>query len=82
MLVREALARARQAPHGAHHAMTLAGVVAYYTTHPGAREPQARTIAAMLQHELSPTIWPTLAVMRGWRSAKRARALAVRLYNS
>jgi hypothetical protein len=34
-VVREALARAHEAPHGDHHVMTLAGVVAYYSTHPG-----------------------------------------------
>ncbi|HEX5851520.1 MAG TPA: DUF2600 family protein [Solirubrobacteraceae bacterium] len=73
-LTREALARAREAPHGAHHATTLAGVVAYYTTHPGAREPHARAIVAMLRRELAPAIWPGLAVLLGWRAAKRARA--------
>jgi tetraprenyl-beta-curcumene synthase len=76
-LTREALARAREAPHGDHHAMTLAGVVAYYTTHPGAREPHARTLVSMLRRELSPTIWPGLAVLLGWRAAKRSRASAV-----
>jgi len=75
-LTREALARAREAPHGEHHVMTLAGVVAYYTTHPGAREPHSRELTAAVRRELSPTIWPTLAVMRAWRAAKWARALA------
>jgi tetraprenyl-beta-curcumene synthase len=75
-LAREAQARARAAPNGAHHAMTLAGAVAYYTTHPGAREGRARELSLQLRRELAPTIWPTLAVMLGWRAAKRARALA------
>jgi len=74
-LTREALARAREAPHGDHHAMTLAGVAAYYTTHPGARAPHARATVQIVRRELSPTIWPALAVMGGWRAAKRARAL-------
>jgi tetraprenyl-beta-curcumene synthase len=73
-LIREALDRSREAPHADHHAMTLAGVAAYYTTHPGAREPAAREVAAVVRRELSPTIWPTLAVMRLWRGAKRVRA--------
>jgi len=73
-LVREALKRARDAPHGEHHAMTLAGIVAYYTTHPGARDPAVRDVVLAVRRELSPTIWPALAVMRGWRAAKRARA--------
>ncbi len=72
-LTREALARAREAPNGDHHAMTLAGVVAYYTTHPGARETHARIIVKAVRRELSPAIWPTLAIMRAWRAAKWAR---------
>ena len=73
-LTREALARAWEAPHGGHHAMTLAGVAAYYTTHPGAEDPRAREITQMVCRELSPTIWPTLGVLRAWRAAKHARA--------
>jgi len=76
-LTREALARAREAPHADHHEMTLAGVVAYYTSHPGAREAHARGVVRIVRGELSPTIWPSLAVMVGWRSAKRARRLLV-----
>ena len=74
-LAREALARTREAPDADHHTMTLAGVVAYYATHPGARGPQARTVTSIVRRELSPTIWPTLTVMRSWRGAKRARRL-------
>jgi hypothetical protein len=73
-LVREALARAWEAPNGPHHAMTLAGVAAYYTTHPGARTPSARGITRMVRAELSPAIWPALAVMRSWRFAKALRS--------
>jgi hypothetical protein len=74
VLTREALARTREAPDGEHHAMTLAGVAAYYTTHPGASDPHVREVARVVRSELSPTIWPTLAVLRGWRAAKAARA--------
>lgn len=74
-LVGEALARARETPRGDHHAMTLAGVIAYYSTHPGAREAAVREIMLGVRKEVSPTIWPALAVMRGWRTAKRIRAL-------
>ncbi len=77
-LTREALCRAREAPHRGHHVMTLAGVAAYYTTHPGASEPHARELARMVRRQLSPTIWPTLAVMRSWRAAKSARAMRTR----
>jgi tetraprenyl-beta-curcumene synthase len=72
-LIAAALVRCRHAPHGAHHAMTLAGVAAYYTTHPGARDARARAASRLVRSELSPTIWPALAVMRSWRAAKRAR---------
>lgn len=74
-LVREALARSLQAPEGNHHAMTLAGVVAYYTSHPGASAGPAHEIAGLVRAEVSPTVWPALAVMRSWRLAKRVRAL-------
>jgi tetraprenyl-beta-curcumene synthase len=77
-LTREALMRIRLAPHSAHHIMTFAGVVAYYTSHPGAQERHARPIVAIVRRELAPTIWPTLAVMRMWRSAKTVRTLAYR----
>jgi tetraprenyl-beta-curcumene synthase len=73
-LTREALTRARQAPRGEHHMMTLAGVIAYYTTHPGARETHARDLLAAVRRELSPTVWPALALMHMWRAAKQAHA--------
>lgn len=71
-LIAEALARVRETPRADHHAMTLAGVAAYYATHPGARD--ARALASAVRRELAPTIWPTFAVMRGWRAAKSVRA--------
>ena len=64
--------------HGAHHVMTLAGVVAYYTSAPGASSELARPVAERLQAELAPLIYPTLAVMRAWRLTKRARARPAR----
>lgn len=73
-LVSEALARAQATPNGEHHAMTLAGIAAYYTTHPGARSPAARPAASAVRRELAPTIWPALGVMRCWRAGKSARA--------
>lgn len=74
-LTREALTRARRAPNGEHHVMTLAGVLAYYTSHPGAREPHARAAVHAVRAQLSPTIWPALGVMLAWRAAKRARRI-------
>jgi tetraprenyl-beta-curcumene synthase len=69
----KAMAMARRLPNGAHHVMTLAGVVAYYTSAPGASSEVARPLSLRLQRELAPLIYPTLAVMRAWRLAKRGR---------
>jgi tetraprenyl-beta-curcumene synthase len=73
-LIAEALARAREAPRAEHHVMTLAGCVAFYTTHQGARDPLVRRLSGVVRSDLSPTIWPAVAVMRGWRLAKAVRA--------
>jgi tetraprenyl-beta-curcumene synthase len=77
-LIAEALARAREAPRASHHVMTLAGSVAFYTTHQGARDPRVRRLSATVRSDLSPTIWPAVAVMRTWRVAKSIGSLACR----
>jgi hypothetical protein len=69
-----AATQARELPHGAHHAMTLVGVVAYYTSAPGAKSDFAKPLAARLQEQLAPLIVPTLALMRIWRLAKGMRS--------
>jgi hypothetical protein len=59
--------------------MTLVGVVAYYLSAPTAGSAFARPVTRRIRSELQPLIAPTLAVMHGWRLAKRARtALAGR----
>jgi hypothetical protein len=73
-VVREAARRARDAPASAHHLMTLTGVVAYYTSVPSATGALAWPVTSRVRRELRPLITPTLAVMRGWRLAKRLRA--------
>jgi tetraprenyl-beta-curcumene synthase len=70
---RSAAVQALALHHGPHHAAMLVGVVAYYTSHPGADSELARPIAKRLRRELTPLIFPTLALMRAWRLAKRAR---------
>ncbi len=75
-VVRHAASEARDLPNGPHHVMTLAGVVAYYSSAPGAAREPAQAIAARLQRELEPLIAPTLAIMRTWRLAKRLRRRA------
>jgi tetraprenyl-beta-curcumene synthase len=67
------MARVRTIPHGPHHAVMLAGVVAYYTSQPSATGDFARPVAERAQAALRPLITPTLASMRAWRAAKRAR---------
>jgi hypothetical protein len=74
LVARSAADRARDAPAGAHHLMTLAGVAAYYTSAPSATSELAWPVTSRLHRELRPLIDPTLAVMRVWRLAKRARA--------
>lgn len=62
-------------PNGAYHLMTLVGVVAYYISAPTASSKFARKVTEQIHEELRPLITPTLAVMRAWRIAKRARAV-------
>jgi tetraprenyl-beta-curcumene synthase len=73
-VARGAATRARDAPAGAHHLMTMAGVAAYYTSAPSATSELAWPVTSRIQSELRPLITPTLAVMRAWRLAKRVRA--------
>jgi tetraprenyl-beta-curcumene synthase len=73
-VARQAAAQARSLPGGANHLMMLAGVVAYFTSSPGARSELARPIVERLHAELRPLITPTLAVMRAWRLAKALSA--------
>jgi tetraprenyl-beta-curcumene synthase len=70
---RRAARQTRALRSGPHHVMTLAGVVAYYASAPSARTEIAAPIVKRLQRELSPLIYPTLAVMHAWRLAKRVR---------
>jgi tetraprenyl-beta-curcumene synthase len=71
---RRAARQSRELRNGPHHAMTLVGVVAYYTSDPGASGELAAPIVERLQGQMTPLISPTLALMRGWRLAKRMRA--------
>jgi tetraprenyl-beta-curcumene synthase len=73
-VARQAVTRARDAPASAHHLMTMAGVVAYYTSAPSATSKLASPVTGRIQAELRPLITPTLAVMRAWRLAKRLHA--------
>ena len=69
---RQAVVQTAGLRNEAHHVMTFAGVVAYYTSAPEAQGGVARSICLRLQRELRPLIYPTLAVMRAWRFGKQA----------
>jgi hypothetical protein len=73
---RDGVARARGLPSGAHHVMTLVGVVGYYASAPVAGDDAfARPVIARVKRELQPLIAPTLALMRAWRMAKQTRRM-------
>jgi tetraprenyl-beta-curcumene synthase len=76
---RRAIEHAAPLRNGAHHAMTLVGVAAYYISAPTANSDFARPVTRQVHQELKPLITPTLAVMRTWRSAKRARTAIQRI---
>jgi tetraprenyl-beta-curcumene synthase len=71
---RLALEQARELRDGPRHVLMLEGVVAYYASGPGAHSAFARPIFERLQHELRPSIAPTLAVLRTWRFVRRVRS--------
>jgi tetraprenyl-beta-curcumene synthase len=81
---RETVAHALETQEPAHHAMTLAGVSAFYTSAPGARGRGAREVATRLHRELRPLIYATLVVTRAARWAKRERrgAAQARIHGS
>jgi tetraprenyl-beta-curcumene synthase len=70
-LARDAVAGAGRVPNGAHHIVTLVGVIAYYASAPAASVPFARPVISRVRRELRPLITPTLVLMRAWRMAKR-----------
>jgi tetraprenyl-beta-curcumene synthase len=72
-VARDAADRARGLPNGAHHVMTMVGVVAYYTSARAADSAFALPVSAYMRGELQPLMAPTLALMRVWRLALRRR---------
>lgn len=65
---RRALDAAAALPHGPHHAMTLAGAVAYWRSLPGARTAVAAPAFAALRRELGAMLVPAMLLMRAWRA--------------
>ncbi len=71
LVTRRVLERVHRIPKGPHHAMILSGVVAYYTSQPGAIGEFARPVSVHVRDQLRPLITPTLATLHAWRVAKR-----------
>jgi tetraprenyl-beta-curcumene synthase len=71
VVTRRVLERVRTIPNGPHHAMILSGVIAYYTSQPGAMGEFARPVTVHVRDQLRPLITPTLATLHVWRVAKR-----------
>ncbi len=74
-VTRHAVELARELPNGAHHVMTIVGIVAYYTSAPTGGSGLAARATETTARDLRPLIGPTLAVMHMWRAAKRLHAL-------
>jgi tetraprenyl-beta-curcumene synthase len=73
VVARDGISRARGLANGPHHIVTLVGVVAYYGSDTSLRSASGRPVTAPVRRELRPLIGPTLALMHGWRLAKRVR---------
>ena len=70
-LVREGAAACARLRNGAHHLMTLAAVVAFWSTAPGARRALASPAYAALRIELGSLVFGPAVVMRAWRAGRR-----------
>lgn len=71
-IARRAVVAARDLPHAAHHAMTVAGIAAFYLSMPSACTGTPRVATAGVTAELKPIIIPILVVFRLWRRLRRS----------
>jgi len=62
--------RSADAPHAAHHLMSLSGVLAYYLSSPRASDPFAAAVTEQLRGPLRPLLAAPMLVMRAWRLGK------------
>jgi hypothetical protein len=71
-VARETARRTHHVPHGAHHLMTTAGVLAYYGSASSASDPLVAPAFAAVRRQLG-VAWtaPALALLRTWRRAHR-----------
>ncbi|MGH2912516.1 MAG: DUF2600 family protein [Solirubrobacteraceae bacterium] len=74
-VARDALDRSAEMLDGAHHRMTLLGVIAYYASAPLARDPEVREVFDVVRERTGRQLVPALAVMSSWRLAKSVRQM-------
>lgn len=76
-VARRARSLASSTPEGAHHLVTLAGVVAYYATAAPVRLSRRGPIMSSLRRELGGALRLTLLLMRLWRAARSVRRFSL-----
>jgi tetraprenyl-beta-curcumene synthase len=69
-MTREACKRAQALEHGAQHLMVIGGLLAYYTTAPGAASKLARPAINALETQHGGLMAPPTLVLRAWRRAQ------------
>lgn len=72
-IVRSTLELSRALPNGAHHAMTVSGIAAFYLSSDRASSPRVRVIATPAIDELRPMITLLIAGLRAWRKVGSGR---------
>jgi hypothetical protein len=68
------LERTAALSYGARHVMIAAGVISYYMSPVAAGDERAQALVRRVRRELRPLIWPSLLIMRTWRTARRLHA--------
>lgn len=75
-VIRAALSEGARMRGGAHHLMTLAGLLAYYCSALGSTGAAEQVLRARMHAELGPLLSAPMAVMRGWRAARAGHRAA------
>lgn len=72
-VVDEVFTRTQRFADGGQHLMIAAGIVGYYTSHPGAHAEFARPVVRAARNGLGALSWAVLAVVYGWRGIRSLR---------
>ena len=70
---REAARQSQTLPNSAHHLMTLASAIAYWSSAPGARNEPARPVLMQIRRDMRSLLWMPMLAIRAWRLARQAR---------